>query len=319
MPERYPDRQADRDQWIVSRRKTVGRAPDLDVFRPSHWLREAEPAPEGGMASILTIFLTNRECPWRCLMCDLWRHTLEETVPVSAIPRQIDHVLTADRLTPSWTAPDWLKLYNAGSFFDAKAIPKADWSDIARRGRTARRVIVESHPSLIGDMVLPFRDLLGPDTRLEVAMGLETAHPVVLEKLNKRVTLDGFAKAARFLKSHDMDLRVFVLVKPPFLDEAEALHWACRSTEFAFDCGADVVSLIPTRTGNGAMEALAQTGDFTQPRLETLEAALRHGIGLRRGRVFADTWDLERFSGDSREVSTCRTRLEHMNRHQSLA
>ncbi len=319
MPERYPDRQTDRDRWIMDRRQTVGRASDLDVFRPSHWLREAEPAPEGGMASILTIFLTNRECPWRCLMCDLWRHTLEETVPLGAIPRQIDYAVASDRKNQSWTAPDWLKLYNAGSFFDPRAIPKADWDAIAQHGRTARRVIVESHPSLIGDTVLPFRDLLGQDTRLEVAMGLETANPDVLEKLNKRITLDGFAKAAGFLKTHGMDLRVFVLVKPPFLNETEALHWACRSTEFAFDCGADVVSLIPTRAGNGAMEALAQAGDFGPPRLDTLEAALRHGIGLRRGRVFADTWDLERFSSDSEEINACRKRLELLNRHQSAA
>ena len=70
-------------------------------------------------------------------------------------------------------------------------------------------------------------------------MGLETAHPEILSRLNKRMTLEQFAEAARGCGENDMDLRVFVLVKPPFITERpEALHWAERSIDFAFDCGA---------------------------------------------------------------------------------
>src|SRR5207247_3572102 len=133
-------------------------------------------------------------------------------------------------------------------------------------------------------------------TKLEVAMGLETAHPQVLEKLNKRMTLDQFRRAAEFLRKNELALRVFILVKPPFLDETEALLWAKRSIDFAFDCGATVVSLIPTRFGNGALEALARRGEFSPPKLATLEAAVDYGVGLKRGRVFADLWGLEEVS-----------------------
>jgi len=89
--------------------------------------------------------------------------------------------------------------------------------------RSFERVIVECHPALIGDPAVRFRDSV--NGRLEVAMGLETAHPEVLARLNKRMTLDQFARAAEFLRGHDIALRVFILVKPPFLDEAEALEW----------------------------------------------------------------------------------------------
>jgi uncharacterized Fe-S cluster-containing MiaB family protein len=84
---------------------------------------------------------------------------------------------------------DQLKLYNAGSFFDAGAIPTADHPAIAERCRNFPRVVVECHPSLVGERMLPFRDRLGA-TRLEVAMGLETAHPGVLAKLDKRMTTE---------------------------------------------------------------------------------------------------------------------------------
>ena len=36
-------------------------------------------------APTAVVFLTNRECPFRCVMCDLWMNTLDETVPRGAI------------------------------------------------------------------------------------------------------------------------------------------------------------------------------------------------------------------------------------------
>lgn len=301
----YPDQARERDQWILSKRSA--RNP-LDPHQPFAFLAEEERAESGEIVPVATLFLTNRECPWRCLMCDLWKNTLPDSVPEGAIPHQIDFAL--GRLP----AARQIKLYNSGSFFDPRAIPVADHPRIAERLRDFERVIVESHPSLINERCLRFRDLL--PGRLEVAMGLETAHPGVLEKLNKRMTLDDFAKAAGFLKSEGMALRAFVLVKPPFMDEIEALHWAKRSIDFAFDQGAAVVSLIPTRFGNGALESLAEQGDFAPPRLGTLEEALAYGIGLRRGRVFADLWDLETFSSCSACFPARRDRLGRMNLEQ---
>jgi hypothetical protein len=96
------------------------------------------------------------------------------------------------------------------------------------------------------------------------------------------------------------------------------LDWAKRSLDFAFECGASVASLIPTRDGNGALEVLRKSGDFSPPKLSSLEAALAYGIALKRGRVFADLWDLERFS----ECADCfperLTRLQRMNLEQVL-
>ena len=122
----------------------------------------------------------------------------------------------------------------------------------------------------------------------------------MLPRLNKHMTLDQFRVAANLLRDGGIDLRAFILVKPPFLAEDEAAEWARRSLDFAFDCGASVAALIPTRDGNGAMEALAEQGDFAPPSLEALEAALDYGIGLARGRVFADLWDLRRLRRFSR-------------------
>jgi uncharacterized Fe-S cluster-containing MiaB family protein len=101
------------------------------VFDPPRFLSNENASERGDVVSVATIFLTNRECPWRCLYCDLWKNTLTETVPVGAIPAQIDYAL--GRLESNHCGPSvqQIKLYNAGSFFDPLAIPPDDFREIA--------------------------------------------------------------------------------------------------------------------------------------------------------------------------------------------
>lgn len=270
---------------------------------------------------MVTIFLSNRECPWRCLMCDLWRHTLEAPVPAGAIPVQVEVALSALEAQGPATV---LKLYNAGSFFDAQAIPPSDWAAIAERAARFERVVVECHPTLVGRRCLAFRDALVAAAAaqgrrapvLEVAMGLETVEEGVLAKLNKGMALDDFRRAARFLVAEGMALRAFVLVKPPFQDETEAAIWAERSAAWAFAEGASVVSLIPVRLGNGALEALAAQGVFAPPSLDLVEAVQEAVLGMGRGRVLVDLWDLEAFASCPHCREARRERLASMNLEQ---
>lgn len=288
----------------------ISRAPALDPLRPWQFFAEDERSGSGEIVSVNTLFLTNRECPWHCVMCDLWKNTLTESVPPGAIPLQIEYALA--RL-PSARV---IKLYNSGSFFDPRAIPVADYPAIAKLLTRFDRVIVESHPALIGEDCLRFRDLISGG--LEVAMGLETVHPEILPKLNKRMTLEQFSSAATALLRNRIDLRVFILVKPPFLSEQDAIYWAGRSLDFAFSCGATAASLIPTRGGNGALDELAARGDFAPPRIRTLEACQEYGLSLRQGRVFADVWDLERFSVCGDCYASRYNRLREMNLRQTI-
>ena len=302
----YPAKPIDRNQWILGRRGPKNR---LDPYRPYAFIWEEEFGPGGELISTATIFLTNSECPYRCLMCDLWKNTLDEPTPVGAIPAQIKYALAQ---LPSVSQ---IKLYNSGNFFDPRAIPEGDYPSIADLLTGFDRVIVECHPALLGSRCLLLRDLLS--SRLEVAVGLETANPEVLELLNKRLDLAGFIMGAQFLAENDIDLRVFILLKPPFMDEKEGLHWARRSLEVAFENAASVCSIIPTRGENGAMENLRATGAFSPPSLESLEAAQEYGIRLGKGRVFADVWDVEKFYSCACSPSRA-ARLEAMNRTQKI-
>jgi uncharacterized Fe-S cluster-containing MiaB family protein len=132
------------------------------------------------------------------------------------------------------------------------------------------------------------------------------------------MTLDDFAGAAQFLREHEIRMRAFVLVKPPFQNEEEARHWGKRSIDFAFDCAATAVSLIPTRFGNGALESLANEGNFAPPTLELLESMSEYGIGVNRGRVFSDLWDLEKFARCESCFTARRQRLYRSNLQQTI-
>jgi hypothetical protein len=279
----------------------------VDPQVPYAWLVEPEITASGVVEDVATIFLTNHECPFRCLFCDLWKNTTDARVPVGAIPSQIEYALA--RLPPA----RHMKLYNSGNFFDRQAIPPEDYAAIARAVAAYQTVIVENHPALCGKACVEFRDLLrsakrastaadvrtAEAPRLEVAMGLETVNPVILPRLNKQMTLDDFRRACEFLASEKIALRAFILLKPPFMEESECVDWALKSIEFAFDCGVEVCSVIPTRAGNGALELLARDGRFAPPRLAALEETLDRGLALaakwNRGRVFVDLWDVERF------------------------
>jgi radical SAM enzyme (TIGR01210 family) len=299
-----------RTAWILAQRPPRPAAPDPNA--PHGVFLERESLASGAIVDSGVVLLTNRECPWRCLMCDLWKDTTRESVPEGAIPRQVEFAVR------TWSdlgaLPVQVKLYNSGSFFDPAAIPPSDYEPVARQIAFARQVVVESHPLLVGDRAKVLRDLLSGS--LEVALGLETAHPEALEKLNKKFDLAQFERAAEFLAAERIALRVFLLVNPPFMNEAEGAEWVIKSAEFAFSCGAMAVTLIPTRTGNGAMERLRESGEFVPPTLAMLESAQRDALALGRGRVFADTWALEPFSTCTHCFAARRERLETVNHTQ---
>jgi radical SAM enzyme (TIGR01210 family) len=283
----------------------------VDPFVPYHYLHEKEPGLSGGIESVNTIFLTSKECAFKCLMCDLWKNTLDIPLPEGAILQQIDYAL--ERLPEA----DVVKLYNNGNFFDTKAISPNDYPAIARRLAGYKKVIVENHPKLCNNSCIEFLSLL--DGRLEIAMGLESIHPDVLPRLNKQITPEDFEAAAGFLRRHDIDVRAFILLNPPYLTEKKSsIEWTLKTVRFAFESGTARCAIIPVRRGNGVMEVLQQEKCYEPPTLSMLEEVVDKAMALQQGQVFADTWDI----GFLSECPACfeqrKARLENMNLCQHI-
>jgi len=255
----------------------------------------------------LTVFLAGAECPYTCSFCDLWRWTLDGPTPPGALPAQLSRAL--ESLAPP--LPHRLKLYNASNFFDRRAVPAEDLPRIAELAAPFAAVTVESHANTIGPSTLEFAALLSG--KLEVAVGLETVHPVAAAHLNKKLELDRFDRAAGFLAEHDIDLRVFVLLGAPYVPVEESIEWTLRTVEYAAGLGAGRIAVIPVRGGNGELERLQHLGAFVPPTLAQLEYAVEQCRGIRSAVVTADLWDFERLPG----CESCRpqrvARIQSMN------
>ena len=279
--------------------------PYVDPFAAHGSVVEEERRPDGTVERALTIFLAGAECPFTCSFCDLWRYTIDGPTPDGALPAQLRRVLDA----LDAPLPERVKLYNASNFFDRRAIPPEDLPAIAELSRPFSGVTVESHVNTIGEATLDFARRM--NGRLEVAVGLETIHPVAAARINKRLDLARFDRAARFLADNGMDLRVFVLLGAPHVPAAESVEWTARTVEHAVERGAALVSIIPVRGGNGEMERLQAIGEFTPPTFTQLEDALDRCLTARGTVVTADLWDAEKLPACER----CRAaRIERLRR-----
>ncbi len=315
------------DRWILRQRGPRNR---VDPYRPYAQFVEPECTAEGIIENVATIFLTNKECPYRCLMCDLWKNTTEQRTPDGAIADQIEWAL--DRLPPA----QHVKLYNSGNFFDGRAIPPTDLPRIAELVAHFKTVIIECHPRLIGPTCIDFAESLhspsetpnDPETQavrhtcaspaLEVAMGLETVDPKVLPRLNKRMTLRHYERATKFLIDHGIAVRAFILLRTPFQSEDEGLEWAKRSIDYAYSIGVTCCAIIPTRSGNGAMEWLQQRGLFAPPIAASIETVVEYGVSLQSSRAMIDLWDIEKFFPCPRCRAARCERLRQINLSQQV-
>jgi radical SAM enzyme (TIGR01210 family) len=270
--------------------------PYVDPFVAHGIALDEERRPNGGVEGALTIFLAGGECPFTCSFCDLWKWTTDEPTPVGALPAQIESILTGC----ASPLPERLKLYNASNFFDRRTVPLEDLPAIAALAAPFAGVTVESHVNTIGPSTVAFAQLLAG--RLEVAVGLETVHPVAAKELNKRFDLARFDRAAHFLAEKNVDLRVFVLLGAPYVPVEETVSWTVRSVEYAVGRGATVVSIIPVRGGNGEIERLQALGAFAPPTLSQLEDALDECIRFTSAVVTVDLWDIDRLTA----CATCR-------------
>ena len=281
--------------------------PHVDPYVAHGTVVEEERRPDGCAERALTVFLAGAECSFTCAFCDLWRYTIDGPTPRGALVAQLERVLAG----VAEPLPERLKLYTASNFFDRRAVPPDDLPALARLADRFASVTVESHASTIGAGTFAFARMLRG--RLEVAMGLETIHPVAASRLNKRLTLSRFDRAAALLASEGIEVRTFVLLGAPHVPPEASVDWTVRTVEHAAAQGAAVVAIIPVRGGNGEMERLAALGEFTAPTLSQLEEALDRCAHIAGTVVTADCWDVEQFARCEACVAARRERLHRIN------
>jgi radical SAM enzyme (TIGR01210 family) len=222
----------------------------VDVRKPAH-IDIREEHFRGQNVKRAVVFLLTNGCEWAlksghgCTMCGHIAKQTRTDQPISAADF-VEQFQAALGTIDSDGIPV-LNIYNNGSFFNDNEIPsEARRAILSMINRTTsiQKLLVECRPEFITEAVLYEAKELMPDKEFEIAIGLETADDVHrMIAVNKGFSLKQFTEAANIITRNAIELRSYVLLKPPFLSEQEAIAEAIQSINTAFSLGVGTVSL----------------------------------------------------------------------------
>ncbi len=286
------------------------------------------------------IYLRSAGCSWAikhhsdrnadylpgCFDCE---HSVADTTlgrPVSAEDLIAQFESEYEQLAPFYETPI-ICVYNEGNFFRESELPKAARLHILRRiGETAgiRRLIVESLPDSFKPGALrEARELLN-GKELEVGIGLESSDPLIRSLcVNKSYDLPVFERAVHDIKSIGGRVLAYVLMKPCFVSEKQAIRDAIATINYAKKLNIDAISLEPVNPSSHNMSgALASVGMHRSPWfwsiLEVLRASHDGIVEFRiGGSQFAPRYASSPFNGASPHHS-CNGQFEKAVRHYNL-
>jgi radical SAM enzyme (TIGR01210 family) len=219
-----------------------------DPHEPTRvWLDE-DNTPDGVYQS-LTIILNTGGCRWAraggCTMCGYVAESVDGgSVAHEDLMAQIQHCLDHEAEEGDEQA-GLIKIYTSGSFLDEREVGAETRRAIAETFADRDRIVVESLPDFVDrEKVADFVDR-GLET--DVAVGLETATDRVRRDcVNKYFDFADFEDAAAEAQAAGGGVKAYLLMKPPFLTETEAIEDMKRSIRRCADVdGCHTVSMNP--------------------------------------------------------------------------
>ncbi len=263
----------------VARERRPEPAPPADARRfVNQWVEREAIGSEEVPAFVL--ILRTRGCYWAdqkgCSMCGYAKDTLGRSATPAELAEQLDRALARYQDEP------YVKVYTSGSFLDDREVDPASRLALVRAfsGR-ARRLLFETLPEFAtAEVLTPLREgFLG---ELEVALGLESADPDVLGRLvHKNAPPREYLEAGDRLRALGLRAKAYLLLKPPYLTEGEAIRDVLHSIGEARD-HFDALSVNPVHIQSGTVvEWMYRRGRYRPPWLWSVVETLRAGAPLR--------------------------------------
>ncbi|MFB6125833.1 MAG: archaeosine biosynthesis radical SAM protein RaSEA [Halolamina sp.] len=254
------------------------------------WLDE-DNTPDGVVDS-LTIILNTGGCRWAraggCTMCGYVAESVDGgTVAHEDLLTQVEHCLDHEAAETDDPA-EQVKIYTSGSFLDEREVPAETRQAIAETFADRDRLVVESLPDFVDrEKVADFTDR---GVATDVAVGLETATDRVRHDcVNKYFDFADFedacaeARAAsRPAADADAGVKAYLLMKPPFLAEPEAvadMNFSVRRCAGVEGC--HTVSMNPCNVQRYTMvDELHFAGGYRPPWLWSVAEVLRDTVDV---------------------------------------
>jgi radical SAM enzyme (TIGR01210 family) len=239
---------------------------------------EAE-ALHGERVRAFVLILRTRGCYWAdlkgCSMCGYARDTLGRSATPEELGRQLERALR------KYAGEPYVKVYTSGSFLDEREVdPESRQKILSAFSGRAQRFLFETLPEFVTEeRVRPLVEAFSGE--LEVAEGLESTQPDILASfVNKVSTPTEYLSAADRLRAFGASPKGYLLLKPPYLSEGEAIADTIESIRLAAG-HFDTLSVNPVHIQGGTVvERLFRSGRYRPPWLWSLLETLQRGAPL---------------------------------------
>ena len=227
---------------------------------------------DGKVVDAWVIIFRTRGCYWArksgCSMCGYVNDVAVEVAP-DDLEAQLASVLPLHRGQP------FVKVYTSGNFFDDyEVFPEVRRNILKELGDRCEKVLVETLSHLVRRG--PLEDGVRFAGKFEIALGLESANDTVLRHaVNKFWGLREHARAADLAHAVGATVKSYLLLKPPFLTEREAIEDIVETAHLVDRCS-DTVSINPMNVQrNTVVDYLFKRGEYRPPWLWSVVDVLR--------------------------------------------
>ncbi len=239
---------------------------------------------DGKQVSALTIIFQTTGCRWKsCTMCGYVYDSAQRPPSHDDLMKQLEHALSR-----CGDEEFIVKIFTSGSFLDEGEIPPETRKEmLSRLGSDVRvkKVIAETRPEYVTpENVSEALAILGK--KFEVAIGLETSNDMIRKDcINKGFTFEDFVRACETAKRGNATTKAYLLLKPPFISEGDAIKDIIRSiTDAAHYAGTISVNLCNVQKGT-LVENMFERGDYRPPWLWSAVEVLKKGKESNPGTV----------------------------------
>ncbi len=249
---------------------------------------------KGKVVDVLVMIMRTNGCCWAktggCTMCG-YRQASLSNVTEDDLDKQIDQALSR------YDGEPFVKIYTSGSFLDDNEVSPTIRERIFEEFSGCERILMESRPEFITPDILS--SLPGSST---LALGMESSNPNVLAtSINKGFTQEDSRRAGMCIKNAGLDVRTYLLLKPPFMTESMAIEDAVKSARFA-DAFSDEISVNPLNVQHGTyVERLWKRGEFRSPWIWSLIEVFKQLSGTVNARLMSSPSG----GGSQRGVHNC--------------
>ncbi|KPU62645.1 Fe-S oxidoreductase [Thermococcus sp. EP1] len=175
--------------------------------------------------------------------------------------------------------PISVRIFTSGSFLDdgeVKPETRREIFSVLAETENVEEIVVESRSELVRyETITELVELIG-DKYFEVAIGLETANDDVADVgINKGNTFEEFIKASEIIKKAGAHVKTYLLFKPIFLSESDAIRDLKESIRKAAPY-TDTFSINITNIQRGTTyERLWEKGEYRTPWLWSVVDVLK--------------------------------------------